>query len=124
MKSFIAKLTLLTLAIVLVGWLVFAMFLPEYYLPVFPFLLAFFYLVTIGIHAYQLNVAKKDIGKFARSNMLTTFIKLMMYSIIAVVYIAIDRENAVAFVIVLMALYLIFTFFEVSSLTRITKSKK
>ncbi|WP_167616551.1 hypothetical protein [Maribellus sediminis] len=124
MKSFIAKLTVITLAIVLVGWLVFAMFVPEYYLPVFPFLLAFFYLVTIGIHAYQLNVAKKDIGKFARSNMLTTFIKLMMYSIIAVVYIAIDRENAVAFVIVLMALYLIFTFFEVSSLTRITKSKK
>ena len=123
MKSFIAKLTALTLAIALIGWLVFSMFLPEYYLPVFPYLLGFFYLLTIGIHAYQLNVAKKDIGKFARSNMLTTFIKLMVYSIVAVVYIAADREHAVAFVIVLMVLYLLYTFFEVSSLTQITKSK-
>lgn len=126
MKSFIAKITALTLAIALIGWLVFSLFLPEYYLPVFPYLLGFFYLVTIGIHAYQLSVAKKDIGKFARSNMITTFIKLMMYSILAVVYIALDRENAVAFVVVLMTLYLVYTFFEVSSLTRISKkdSKK
>lgn len=126
MKSFIAKITALTLAIALIGWLVFSLFLPEYYLPVFPYLLGFFYLVAIGIHAYQLSVAKKDIGKFARSNMITTFIKLMMYSILAVVYIALDRENAVAFVVVLMTLYLVYTFFEVSSLTRISKkdSKK
>ncbi|WP_340111750.1 hypothetical protein [Maribellus mangrovi] len=126
MKSFIARLTALTLALALIGWLVFSMFLPEYYLPVFPFLLAFFYAATTGIHAYQLSVAKKDIGKFARSNMLITFIKLMVYSIIAVVYILIDRENAVPFVVVLMTLYLVYTFFEVSNLTRISKkdSKK
>ncbi|WP_297094171.1 hypothetical protein [uncultured Draconibacterium sp.] len=122
MKAFIAKLTGITLAIAVIGWLVFSLAFPEYYLPVLPFLLLFFYLTTLGIHAYQLKMAQKDIGKFTRSNMLITFFKLVLYSVVAVVYIAIDKENAVPFVICLMLLYLIFTFFEVTEITKITKS--
>lgn len=124
MKSFITKLTALTLAIAVIGWLVFSLFLPEYYLPVFPFLLAFFFMVTLGIHSWQLKIAKKDLGKFARSNMLITFFKLMGYSILAVVYIALDREHALQFVAVLMILYLIFSFFEVKELSKINKEKR
>ncbi|WP_319271754.1 hypothetical protein [uncultured Draconibacterium sp.] len=121
MKAFIVKLTGITLAIALIGWLVFSLAFPEYYLPVLPFLLLFFYLATMGIHAYQLKMAKKDIGKFTRSNMLVTFFKLVLYSIVAVVYIAIDKENAIPFVVCLMLLYLIYTFFEVTEITKITK---
>jgi len=124
MKQFIAKLTLLTIGIALIGWLVFSLFFPDYYLPILPYLLVFFYLVTIGIHSYQLRLAKKDIGKFTRSNMLITFFKLIIYSVVAVVYIALDKTNAVPFVLCLMVLYLIFTFFEVSELTKITRSDK
>ncbi|WP_163322489.1 hypothetical protein [Draconibacterium mangrovi] len=122
MKAFIVKLTTITIAIAVIGWLVFSLAFPEYYLPVLPFLLLFFYLATMGIYAYQLKMAKKDIGKFTRSNMLITFFKLVLYSVVAVVYIAIDNENAIPFVICLMLLYLIFTFFEVTEITRITKS--
>ena len=121
MKAFIVKLTGITLTIALIGWLVFSLAFPEYYLPVLPFLLLFFYLATMGIHAYQLKMAKKDIGKFTRSNMLVTFFKLVLYSIVAVVYIAIDKENAIPFVVCLMLLYLIYTFFEVTEITKITK---
>lgn len=121
MKSFITKLTALTLAIALIGWLVFSLFLPEYYLPVFPFLLGFFFVVTLAIHAYQLKIAKKDIGKFARSNMLITFFKLMSYSVLAVIYIALDRENAIQFVAGLMFLYLVYSFFEVKEVSKINR---
>ncbi|MCE4566681.1 hypothetical protein INQ51_20335 [Maribellus sp. CM-23] len=121
MKSFIAKLTVLTLAIALIGWLVFSLFLPEYYLPVFPFLLGFFFVVTLAIHAYQLRIAQKDIGKFARSNMLITFFKLMTYSVLAVIYIALDRENAIQFVVGLMFLYLVYSFFEVKEVSKINR---
>lgn len=121
MKSFITKLTALTLAIALIGWLVFSLFLPEYYLPVFPFLLGFFFVVTLAIHAYQLKIAKKDIGKFARSNMLITFFKLMSYSLLAVIYIALDRENAIQFVAGLMFLYLVYSFFEVKEVSKINR---
>ena len=122
MKAFIVKLTGISLAIALIGWLVFSLAFPEYYLPVFPFLLLFFYLATMGIHSYQLKMAKKDIGKFTRSNMLVTFFKLVLYSVVVVVYIAVDKENALPFVICLMLLYLIYTFFEVTEITKATKS--
>lgn len=121
MKQFIVKLIGITAAIALISWLVFSLFLADYYLPVLPYLLLFFFVVTILIHAYQLKLAKKDIGKFARSNMLITFFKLVLYSVVAIVYIAFDAENAIVFVICLMLLYLIFTFFEVAEITRNSK---
>lgn len=123
LKRFIIKLFGVTLGLALLGWVVFSLFLSQYYLPVLPVLLLFFFVVTLFIHAYQLQLAKKDIGKFARSNMLITFFKLILYSVVAVVYISIDSQNAVTFVVCLMLLYLIFTFFEVSESLKISKPK-
>jgi len=124
MKQFTVKLLGVTVVIALLGWLAFSQFFTEYYLPVLPFLLLFFFVVTLLIHAYQLYLSKKDIGKFARSNMLITFFKLILFSVVAVVYIAIDSENAMVFVICLMLLYIVFTFVEVAEITRTQKSKK
>ena len=124
MKSFIIKLLIVTLVIAIIGWIVFSLFFTEYYLPVLPFLLLFFFTITLLIHAYQLKLSKKDIGKFARSNMLITFFKLILYSVVAVIYIAIDSENAVSFVICLMLLYLIYNFIEVAEITRISKNEQ
>lgn len=123
MKSFLIKLTAITLGIALIAWLVFSQFLPDYYLPALPFLLLFFYAATLAIHAYQLSLAKKDIGKFARSNMLITFFKLILYSIVTVIYIAFDKENAIQFVVCLMLLYLVYTFVEVAESSKIVRSK-
>lgn len=122
MKTFILKLLGVTLGIAVLGGLTFSILFAEYYIPVLPFLLLFFFVVTILIHAYQLSLAKKDIGKFARSNMLITFFKLILFSVVAVVYIALDSENALVFVICLMFIYLIYTFFEVIEITRISKN--
>ena len=122
MRQFAVKLFGITIAIALLGWLAFSLFFAEYYLPVLPFLLLFFFVVTLLIHAYQLHLSKKDIGKFARSNMLITFFKLIIFSVVAVVYIAIDSENALVFVICLMLLYLVFTFVEVVEITRTQKT--
>ena len=122
MKSFAIKLTGITLAIAIISGLVFSLAFPEYYIQVLPFLLLFFYLTTMGIHAYLLKMAKKDLGKFTRSYMLITTLKLLGYSVLAVVYMVFDKKNALPFVICLMLLYLIYTFFEVIEITRITKS--
>jgi hypothetical protein len=123
MKKFVVKIVGVSAVLVLTGWLVFSIFLPEYYLTVLPFTLLFFLVVTISVHAWQLNMAKKDLAKFTRSNMLLTFLKLVVYSVFAVVYIAFDHEHALVFVICLMILYIVFTFLEVSDLTRISKNQ-
>ncbi len=121
MKQFIAKILGVSVALIITGWIVFSLIIPEYYIPVLPYMLLFFLVVTIIVHAWQLKMAKKDIAKFTRSNMLVVFFKLVIYSVFAVVFIAIDRENAMVFVICLMIIYLIFTFVEVSDLSRNTK---
>lgn len=123
MKQFILKTMIISLVLFLSGWLVFFQFIPQYYLPILPFLLLFFVVTTILFHAYQLQLAKKDIAKFTRSTMLVSFLKLFLYSIFAVIYIALDTENAVVFVICLMLLYIVFTTFEVIAITRITTKK-
>ena len=124
MKQFIIKLLAITIALTIIGGLVFLFILPQFYLPILPFLLLFFFFVTLGIHAYQLKLAKKDIGNFTRSIMLITFFKLILFSIVAISYIAFDPDNALVFVICLMLLYLIFTFFEVTETTRISRSEQ
>ena len=121
MKQFIAKILGVSVALIITGWIVFSLIIPEYYIPVLPYMLLFFLVVTIIVHAWQLKMAKKDIAKFTRSNMLVVFFKLVIYSVFAVVFIAIDGENAMVFVICLMIIYLIFTFVEVSDLSRNTK---
>ena len=123
MKKFVVKIVGVSAVLVLTGWLVFSFLLPDYYLTILPFTLLFFLAVTISVHAWQLKMAQKDLAKFTRSNMLLTFLKLIIYSVFAVVYIAVDRNHALVFVICLMILYVVFTFLEVSDLTRISKNQ-
>ncbi len=123
MKQFIVKIIVVSLVLGIFGWLIFSLFIPEYYLPVLPYTLLFFAAVTIFVHAWQLKMAKKDIGKFTRNSMLITFFKLMIYSAFAVVYISYRTENVLVFVISVMLLYLIFTFIEVMDLTKVSQNK-
>ena len=122
MKQFIVIITIISATVALIGWLVFSKFIPQYYIPIFPFLLIFFAVASVLVHAYQLHLAKKDMGKFTRSNMIITFLKLFLYSAFAVIYIAVDTKNAKVFVICFALLYIIYTVSEVLSLTGIGKS--
>jgi len=119
MKNFIKNITLISIVLTLTGWLIFSQFIPQYYLPVFPFLLVFFVVIAVAIHAYQLQLAKNNMAKFTRSNMIITFLKLFLYSAVAIVYIAVDTKNAKVFVICFVLLYVVFTIFEVFSLLKI-----
>lgn len=116
MKQFSVKITIISAALGIIGWFVFSKLIPQYYLPVFPFLLIFFAAASVLVHAYQLQLAKKDMGKFTRSNMVITFLKLFLYSAFAVIYIAVDTKNAKVFVICFALLYVIYTVIEVTSI--------
>ena len=124
MKKFIIKVTIISVVLALSGWFVFSQFIPQYYLPVLPFLLLFFIVVSIAVHAFHLQQAKKDMAKFARNNMLITFFKLIFYLIIVITYFAADAKNAIIFVVCFMLLYLIFTVIEVTSLLKETSGNK
>lgn len=124
MKQYLLKIFSFAIFLLITGWAVFTYVLPQYYLPVFPFVLLFFVLFSVAIHAWQMHLSKSPMGKFTRSNMILTFLKLLFYSAFVIVYIANDRENAKVFTIVFMILYLVFNAFEVILLTSSSSSKK
>ncbi len=120
MKRFIIGIAVISVVLVLTGWLVFSRFIPQYYLPVLPFMLMFFVVASVIIHAFQVQLANKDFAKFARSNMLVTIIRLVVYSAAAIIYIAVDAKNAKVFIICFVLGYVVFTIFEITSLIKIT----
>ncbi len=119
MKKFVVNIILISVILLIIGWVIFSMVIPQYYLPVLPFILMFFVVSSVAIHAYQLQLSKKDTAKFTRSNMIITFLKLFLYSAVAIIYIAVDTQNAKIFVICFILLYVIFSVFEVLSLMKI-----
>ena len=124
MKKYIQNLLVVIFVVSIISLFVFSKIIPQYYLPVFPFIILFYAIVSASVHAYQIRLATKNMGKFTRSILVITFLKLFVYSAVAVAYIAIDNENAKIFVVEFMTIYLVFTVFEVFSLLKITSNRK
>ncbi|VAW14843.1 hypothetical protein MNBD_BACTEROID01-1311 [hydrothermal vent metagenome] len=122
-KKFLLKLIAATIILALLGWVVFFFIFRGLYMGIYPVALVFFSTFTLLVHAYQLKLARGNLAKFTRSNMLVTFVKLVVYSLFTVIYLAANTENAVVFVIVVMALYLVFTSLEVSDLVKIARTQ-
>lgn len=121
MKQFALKLSVIAVILALFGGLVFLFLIPDYYIPVLPFLLLFFYVATLSVHALQVKLAKKNPKKFTNNNLLINFLKLILYAAIAFSYLAVHPENALVFVISLLLLYTVFTFVEVMEMARVLK---
>jgi uncharacterized membrane protein YfcA len=123
-KKFFYKILTATIALAALGALVFYFFIPQHFAPVLPFLLLFFAVVTFLIHRWQLNVATKDMAKVTRSSMIATMLRLFLYSAVAIVYIAIESDNALVFVICLMIFYVVYTYIEIVDLTQLLRKRK
>ena len=122
-KSFVVKILITAVGIVVLASIVFIFLLPGAYLPVLPWMLAFFTIVTIASHAWQVILAKRELGIFTRSSMIISMLRLMLYSIFAIVYLAINQTNAAVFVVALVFIYSAYTILEVSDLARMVKRK-
>ncbi|MFW6371100.1 MAG: hypothetical protein ACOC10_07855 [Bacteroidota bacterium] len=122
-RTFITKILIAAAVLVVLAWIVFTYLIPGQYLPVLPWMLLFFTVVAVSTHAWQVNLAKKKLGLFTRYSMLISMLRLMMYSIFAFVYLAIDQSNAAVFVVSLVVVYAIYTMLEVSDLAAVVKRK-
>lgn len=122
-RKFVVKVLIAATVMVVLAWVVFAYLLPGYYLPVLPLMLAFFTIVAIVSHAWQVKLAKRDLSVFTRNSMLISMLRLMLYSIFAFAYLAFYQTNAAVFVVCLVFVYSVFTILEVSDMARIVKRK-
>jgi hypothetical protein len=124
LTNFIIKISLVMLFFIIAGFIVFKWIAPGYYSWFYGLTAVVFYLFTIGVHAWQLTSLKKNISGFTNANMIVTFVKLLIYSAYAILYLSSKPENPIVFVLVVMVLYVTFTFIEVSNLAKFTRSQK
>jgi phosphatidylglycerophosphate synthase len=120
--SFIKNLGIfsLLLAIVIGG---FFFLLPRsYFTPALPGLLLFFIGVTLAGFYILIRASARKFIRFINLYLLITVIKLVVFIAILVIYLLLNKKDAVPFGLWFFLLYIFFTFFEVVSLLSYSKS--
>lgn len=122
--SFFKKLLLFAAFIGLALYL-WAVYLPERYSTPFVWVLfAFFIFATIAFHVILINAGAKSPQHFIRTFMGATALKLLLYFSVIIIYLFINKANAVGFTLTFLFLYLIFSVFEVALLLKHFKKDK
>jgi len=124
MKQFLIKSTVLTIIVFVLGALLYFTVLQPFYIPVLPWTVLFFYLVTNLVHQYLLKVAVTSGSRFTSHYMAVSFLKMFFYLAMAILYVIFDRENVKPFFANFLLLYIIYTIFEVSEFLKFVKQKK
>jgi hypothetical protein len=92
--------------------------------PSIPYLIILFYVITAIVHYILLRISTLNPRKFVSYFMAATFLKLMNYLIVIVVYTFYIKEGILPFILAFFALYIVYTVFEVVIiLSQIKESK-
>jgi hypothetical protein len=123
-SRFIKGLTTYTLVILGIGLVLFLTVFKSYFLTILPFVLLFYYVSTLVLHKFMLQISQKDISKFSFKFMMLSLIKMFIYIIFGVLYIIFDEENAVIFLVVYLILYVAYAVYEVRSVMSLINESK
>jgi hypothetical protein len=123
-RKFFMGLVLLTGIISLAAWLLYSSVLQKNYPSIFPYMLAFFFLLNSLFFYVFTRINKKDNAFFIQQFMILFGIKFIAYLISAVVIILLYRKEAVSIAVSAMILYLLYTGYEVYWLTTLVKRKE
>ena len=116
--AFIKKLLIFTVILSLV------LYTGRYFLPIkwntpaLPYLLPFFFIVNAMVHYVLLKASLKKFSRFVNYYLAGSFLKLMLYIIVLLLYVFNNKADALPFTILFFILYLSFTAFEIMSLLR------
>ena len=112
-KSFLKKNLIATTMLAFIGWLVFGFVATKYYLNIFPFMLLFFCALSLLVQRSLYGTLKLSIGKFTARFMGITMLKLLVLLVVALIYILLNKQSAIQFIIVFLILYFVYTSVEV-----------
>ena len=117
--KFLKSLTIITLIIGLISYLV-QILLPVVSInPYWPGILVFMYAFTLYAFWELLKQFNNRIGRFTSTLMLVNFGKMFLYTIIIVIFAWFNRTQAFSFAITFFVYYLVITFFEIKALLKL-----
>ncbi len=83
-----------------------------------PFILLFFLSISLIVHRFLLKKTDGNHGKFINAFLLTTTVKLLLFLSVILIYVLLNRADAIGFILTFFAYYLIFTVFEIFSILK------
>ncbi|MBN1651922.1 MAG: hypothetical protein JW857_11375 [Bacteroidales bacterium] len=83
-----------------------------------PFILLFFLSISLIVHRFLLKKADGNHGKFINAFLLTTTVKLLLFLSVILIYVLLNRSDAIGFILTFFAYYLVFTVFEILSILK------
>lgn len=87
---------------------------PQYTSPALPFIVLFFFIITLLTMFIVLREDKgREAKKFVSSYMLSRVIKLLSCLVFLLVYILVKKDDAIRFAIAFLAIYFLYSIFEV-----------
>jgi len=122
--KFFAGLVLLTALIAISAWLIFSSALQKYYPGIFPYILAYFFLLNSLFFYLFSRINKKKNTLFIQQFMILFGVKFILYLISAIVVILLFKKEAVNIAVSAMILYLLYTGYEVFWMTTLVKRKE
>ncbi len=120
-SSYLYRLTIMAIALIILILLLKTIWLSDYYLPIHPWLVGFLAFVTGLEHWYLMKSLKSRPNRFSQVFMAASALKLLALLVVTVIYLVVDKDKVLPFVIVLFSLYAIFTGFEVNALQKLVK---
>jgi len=114
-KVYIKVLTLLiilTIVLYVAGAFLFKYAAESYYIPIFPYLLLFFFIVNVAVHYFKHKIFKIKATSFPRHLMAINGLKIFSYVLLIIIYLFFFRENAKPFLIGFLVLYFVYFTFE------------
>ena len=122
-QKFLQSISVFSISLLVLSVLLFTLVIPQYYLRIFPFLFLLFFLVNAGFSYLMEISAKRRNMVVIRSFLLGWTIKFFLYVIFLIIYVLLNREKAVNFLMQFTSLYIAFSVFEISYLIRNFKNQ-
>ena len=88
-----------------------------------PFILLFMYAFTLFAFVMLAKYTSSKLTYFANAFMLVNFGKLVLFSIIIIVYAWLNHDDAIAFTITFFVYYLLLTTYEIIALLKMQKTR-
>ena len=89
-----------------------------------PFIIVFFVSFTILMHRYLLKATQDQPKKFVFAFMMFTTVKILLYLAVILIYVFINRADAVAFIMAFFLNYFLFTAFELTAVLKLFRKNK
>lgn len=121
-KKYIQNLGIISLTLLLISALMYLTFLKPWFNYVFPFVILYFFLLSSFQHYKLIKTARENPLVFNTNYMAWFGLKLFLHLSFVIIYVLLDRSQALSFVLFFGFCYVVYTVYDVVSLSNTLRS--